>query len=263
MKDESYSYSGNIKSIRKTVFDLWVENPYLTAKKTCDQIKLNYKKHGNYVNKLLSEFRSYYDLGLPLEPQRLPHKRLFVWENIPRSLLPERLRRGFVRWRGWVVAANKNGMLVFRHDLGTVHWYRGGLVRLYLRGALQFARAKELFGRAFSWLSNEQLSKYLDVPLREESRHWVFEVGAPMPRFDIRQFEKTHGIRIFTDGSHPTAVEIEETQPFWIGELREATALFGEEIREHLNLIREWQKEAQDARRRKVGWFKRFLNWLW
>ena len=121
-------------------------------------------------------------------------------------------------------------------------------MRLYLRGAVQLARAKELFCRAFSWFSDEQLCRFLDVPLREESRHWTFEVGSTLPRFDIRKFNRSHGIRIFADKSHPTAVEVEESQPFWIGELREAVELFGLEIKEHLKLIKEWQKEARTNR---------------
>lgn len=259
------------ESIRKKVYEAWVQNPYFTATKICRKLHLKYKKHGNYVNKLLSEFRSYHKLGLPLGPQKLPHKRVFVWENVPRSLFcgvrvvgrefeSEGHLRAAMRLCGWSEVANRNQMWVFRDDLGAVHWYKGGLVRLYLRGALQLAKAKELFCRAFSWLGDEELAKYLDVPLREKSKHWVFELGAPVPRFDIRKFERSHGIRIFADGSHPTAVEVEETEPFWIGELREVTRAFGEEIKAHMELIKEWQKEAK-ARREQGLWnrIKRLL----
>jgi len=240
VKDNSYSKGSNMKSIRREVFDLWVENPYLTAKKICSLLELNYRRHGNYLNRLLSEFRSYYDLGSALKAQ-LPHKRVFVWKKVGGS-------RTRALESGWMKSANRNGMLVFRDAQGSVHWYKGGLVRLYLRGAVQLAWAKELFCRAFSWFSDEQLCRFLDVPLREESRHWVFELDKPVSRFDIRKFKRSHGIRIFADKSHTTAVEIEESQPFWIGELRETVELFGLEIREHLKLIREWQKEARGNR---------------
>jgi hypothetical protein len=254
-------------SLRQKIFDMYVANPYVTAKKICEQwfkdrgkAQDYYKKHGGYINRLLSEFRSYHILGLPQEAQRVPHRRIFVWEGVARgeSLTCESLV-------GWVESVNRNGMWVFRDDRGTVHWYKGGLVRLYLRGAVQLARAKELFCRAFSWFSDEEFRKYLDVPLREELRHWVFEVGALMPRFDIRQFERSHGLRIFTDSSHATALEVEETQPFWIEELRETTGLMSTQIREHLNLIKEWQVEAKHARdvRSWRGWLKRFKEWLW
>jgi len=161
-------------------------------------------------------------------------------------------------------------MWVFRDDRGSVHWYKGGVVRLYLRGAVQLARAKELFCRAFSWFSDEQFVEFLDCPIREELRHWVFDVGAPMPRFDIRNFEKSHGLRIFTDGSHPTSLEVEETRPLslvqfeeTIGKLDGTIDNFGVNLKEHLNLIQTWQKEAENVRRRKKGWLRRFIEWVW
>ena len=231
-------------SIRKNLYNLWAYNPYLTPKKACEQLQLDYKHHGNYVKKLLSEFRSYYSFGSPQEALRCPHRRVFVWERVVGDRV-EALKGG------WVEVANKNGMFVFRHDLGSVHWYRNGLVRLYLRGSVQLARAKELFCKAFSWFSNEEFKKYLDVPLREESKHWVFDLGAPVPRFDIRKFERSHGLRIYNDKSHTTSIEVEETSPFWIDEWRKTNQEFGRvigqfgvEIKEHLKLIQEWQKEA-------------------
>lgn len=262
-------------SIRKKVYNSWVENPYLTPKKTCAKLRLDYKVHGNYVKKLLSEFRCYHKFGSP-QKALSAHRRVFVWECVDR---PEPLDEMplVVAKAGWRWVANRNEMWVFRHDLGSVHWYKGGLVRLYLRGNVHLARAKELFSRAFSWFTGKELSKYLDVPLREESKHWVFDVGAPMPRFDIRKFERSHGLRIFTDGSHPTALEVEETTPFWIGRLDQSMESFGnlhtkfnENLKEHMKLIRLWQKEARGMRgkvvrrikKRKLPAQRSLLNWL-
>jgi len=227
-------------SIRQRVYRKWVENPYLKPKQVCYALKLNYRKHGNYVKKLLSEFRSYHKFVLPQEAH-LPHKRVFVWDCVPRELLRRRLGLGVdepdpYRAFGWVMAANRNRMYVFRDDRGTVHWYKGGLVRLYLRGPVMLARAKELFCRAFSFLSDEELSRFVDVPLREESRHWVFDLGAPVPRFDIRKFERSHGIRIFADGSHPTAIEVEESTPFWLSKLEKTQELFADNIEKHVQV---------------------------
>lgn len=119
---------------------------------------------------------------------------------------------------------------------------------LYLRRTLRLADVKALFSKAFQFLSNDDLKRFLDCPLREELRHWVFNVGLPMPRFDIRQFEKSHGIRIFTDGSHPEAVEVEETRPLIMVQFERTLGKFGLEIQAHLNLIQEWQKEAKSRR---------------
>lgn len=233
-------------SLRQQIYELWVENPYITAKKICEKLSLNYKKYNNMINVRLSEFRSYYKFGLPQKTQVSRHRCVFVWECVPRGGFEPGGEMSLNVWKvGWRIAANRNGMWVFRDVRGSVHWYKEGLVRLYLKGPVQLARVKELFCKAFSWFSGAELSKYLDVPLREELKHWVFDVGAPMPRFDIRQFERSHGLRIFTDGSHPTALEVEETRPFWLGAFEAATEKFGEEIQAHLKLIDMWRKEAK------------------
>jgi len=251
-------------SIRQNVYRLWTENQCLKAQEICKKLGLHYPKHGNYINNLLSTFRSNPNFGLPLEPHEL-HKRIFFWENVPRhSLLEylnckeEDLTEESLAKMGWKKSSNKNKMLHFSDKRGKVHWYTEGRVFLYLRKPSILAKAKELFSRAFNWFDGKTLSKYLDVPLREESRHWVFEVNKPVPRFDVRKFKASHGIHIYSDKSHPKAVEVEETIPFWIDELREAAqnfgkivAQFGVELKEHMKLIREWQKEAR-SRGKKI-----------
>jgi hypothetical protein len=234
-----------LDSLRQKAYEVWVKNPYIMAKKFCVDNKIDYKIHGAYINKLLSEYRSYHQFASP-QKAHLPEHRVFEWECVPRDC---------GRPVGWVEVVNRNGMWVWRDPRGTVHWYKEGLVRLYLKGELQLAKAKELFARAFSWFGPEQWKKYLDAPLKETYKKWTFDVGAPMPRFDIRQFERSHGLRIFTDGSHPTSVHVGEATPFWIDEQRQATKEFGEvvnqfgvEIKEHLKLIRIWQQEAKALR---------------
>ena len=231
-------------SLRQKAYESWVKNPYITAKKFCEDNKISYKSHGAYINKLLSEYRSYHKFGLPQKPLAL-EKRTFVW-FVPRV---ERLPCG------WSEVSNRNGMWIFHHDLGSVHWYQRSLVQLYLRGAVQLARAKELFCKAFGFLPQDQLLKYVDAPLREESRKWIFDLGAPVPRFDIRTFEASHGLRVFSDGSHPTALHFLETTPYWIGRIEQSMdnfgklhEQFGKNLEAHLRLIRLWEKEARGFR---------------
>jgi hypothetical protein len=245
--DECHCDNGNTFSVRRKVLDFWMKNQHLTAKPTCEMLDIDYKKHGNYVKRLLCDFRRNPKFGRPLKAQL--HRRVFVWECVSRELLFGRfpaLRSGFVSVFGWKAVANRNGMLVFRDDvLGSVEWFVNGRVLLFLRGSLLLAHAKELFCKAFCWFTPQEWATYLDVPLREESRHWVFEVGKPLPRFEIRQFERTHGLKLYSDGSHPTAVEIEETRPFWLDQWEDVTRRFGDNIEAHLNLIETWKKEAE------------------
>jgi len=237
-------------SIRQKVLKIWSENPHIKAKEVCRILNLEYTEHGPYVNNRLSEYRSHYSIGSPLEL----HRRIFEWKYVPRLLLFERLRcreedvgPGF-KALGWEMADNRNRMLVFRHEYGSVHWFKGGKVILFLRGPASLSRAKELFCKVFSWFDPKELCKYVDAPLREESKQWVFDVGAPVPPFDIRTFKQSHGIRIYTDKSHKRAIEVEETRPFWLDEFRDTVSKFGEEIGEHMKLIGEWREEARTGR---------------
>lgn len=228
----------------------------MTPKRACENLQLEYKVHGNYIHKLLSEFRSYYSFGSPQEAH-LPKHRVFEWERIERVCENQGEMPLVVCRAGWEVVDNPNRMWIFKKDArGSVHWYKEGLVRLYLRGELQLAKAKELFCRAFSWFSPEMLRKFLDAPLKETYKKWTFDVGSPVPRFDIRQFERSHGLRIFTDGSDPRSIHVGESMPFWIDEQREATRELGcvvqgfsVEIREHMKLIKLWQQEAKGFRK--------------
>jgi len=249
--------SCNSDSLRKKVFDEWVKNPYTRALKICEIHHLDYNQHGKYINRLLSEFRSYHNLGLPQKAQRLEH-RVFEWECISRELLPGTdldVGRRLMFW-GWKPVENRNGMWTFKGDpRGSVHWYKEGLVRLYLKGELQLASAKELFCHAFRWFTPKELVQYLDAPLKETFRKWIFEIGSPMPKIDIRSFERSHGLHIFTDLSHRTSLHVGEATPFWIDEQRQATSelsgvvqQFGVEIKEHLKLITLWQEEAKGVR---------------
>lgn len=253
-------------SIRQRVFEILRRNPYYKAKYICNLIGLDYRKHGPYINKLKSDFHSYYKIGLPQKP----HRRVFVWECVPRELFRECFEKqhrkieseqhfvAALKAYGWVqpVGEQRNPFWVYRGAHGSVHWYKSGKVILYLRGNLMLARVKELFCKAFSFLPKDMLLQYLDAPIREESRHMIFNVDGPMPRFDIRYYEKTHGLRVFTDGSHPQALEVVETTPFWIQDFGEVVQQFGGEIKAHMELIKEWQKEAK-LRREQQGFWKK------
>ena len=90
-----------------------------------------------------------------------------------------------------------------------------------MKGAVMLAQVKELFCIAFWWFSFDELNKYLDVPLREVERHWVFDIGTPGTPFTINNFMQSHGFQILVDKSHPNAVEVHETVPFWASRLQE------------------------------------------
>lgn len=256
MKKGNSSYSHKVRpekplTLKNLIYGLWVQNPHLTASKICQILRkeqkdwhVYYQNHGGYINKLLSEFRSYPKLGSPQRPLNPSlHRRVFVWEFLSRDYYLKE------NGGGWQDVDNQNGMMVFRHEhLGSVHWYKGGKVILYLRGELSLNHVKELFCEAYrSVLPHKVLMKYVEADLRfnETERHWVFDLGVPIPRFEIPHFVRSHGMGIGADGSHPTGIEIRESKPFWIGEVYGTLELFAEQIKSHLELIETWKKEAE------------------
>lgn len=244
LKTHCHDDSSDTSSLRERTFKAWTESPYISARKLCADWKIKYEIHGHTIRNYLSQFRCHYEDGRVLKPL-VPHRRVFEWESVPRGLVEEERAVGC----GWCVVSNRNGMLSFRSDRGSVHWFKGGLVRLFLKGSVQVARAKELFCRAFSWMSAEEFSRFLDGRLVEKERHWVFEVGSPMPRLDVRTFENSHGLRIFTDLSHPMSLEVAESaEPLYLAKLSGVCERFGQEIEAHMDLIKAWKDEAERAR---------------
>jgi len=228
------------RSIRKAVFEILEENPYLLRQKIIEVLR---EKYGivNVNKQTISNYKQDFKrhtpiLGLPLEP----YKRVFRWENVSGD-------RERALGCGWFRAKNRNGMLVFRHPFGSVHWYENGSVYLYLSSSFKrtnwLARVKSLFCKAFEFLMNlELLLSYVEGHPKEVGRHMVFDIGAPMPRFKIDYYEKSHGLTIYSNGSHPTAVEVSETIPIWLKQ-------FEEQIKEHLKLIKMFQAESEARRK--------------
>jgi len=209
---ERNDYSSYAPSLRKRVYELWLENERISPSEVCKKLSLDPKLQGQTVRNYLYQFRRNYVFGLP----QGPHRRVFVWERVEGD-------REAAVGAGWRHSRNRNGALVFEGREGVVHWFKGGKVMLYLKHGLSLARAKELFSRAFgSFVSDDYLVRLLDAPMRTTEKHHVFEVcknGERLPKFKIEKFEKSHGLLIYTDGSHPSSIEVKETEPFWLERL--------------------------------------------
>jgi hypothetical protein len=202
-------------SLRQRLYSIWVRNEHISPKECAELLPVSYKEKKRYIWKTLSEFRTYHYFEQVQNAQE--HKRVAEWWGIPYDLEK-------ALGHGWFKSDNRNRHLVF-HDLsrGTVEWFVNGHVLLRLIGAIPdqqiMAKIMELFCRAFVWFSDDDLNRYLQCPVRETVKHWTFDVGAKLPKFEIKTFEKSHGLRIYSDGSHPTAVEVAEKRPVWANDL--------------------------------------------
>ncbi len=248
-------------SLRQRLYQLWVSNEDLSPKNYANLLGVSYKEKGGYINKLLSVFRNchYFE---KVQNLQVAHKRSAEWEFIT-------FDRESALERGWVESGNRNRKLIFYDESrGSVDWFTNGHVILHLKGSIpnrqKLARIKELFCRAFSWFGEEEWKRYLDCPIRETGKHWTFDVGAELPYIDIRTFEKSHGIHIYTDGSHPTSIEIAESSPFWLDRLEAVQEQFAENLDSHLRMIKSVDMLAKslESRSRHKGLLGRFMEWL-
>lgn len=233
------------------------DTPHITPSQIMGVLAINFGyDHANKqtVKNYMMEWRT--RNAFQARPLR-PHRRMFRW-SVERTDERERLALN----HGWRLTANRNRMLVFKYLYGTVHWHRaslGGNVIVHIRGQATLAMAQETFSRAFETvLPWDEVRRLVEAPVREVGRHLVFDLGQPLPRFEIRHFEKSHGLRIYSDGSHPTAIEVAETEPFWIsrlddmaGSFKATSESFQASMQEHVDVIRQFRDES-DKRSREV-----------
>lgn len=138
-------------------------------------------------------------------------------------------------------------MLSFSCRLGGVHWFPSGKVQVFPKGPSTKGHAKTLFCRAFRFLGDDRLSELCKMGFSEECRHYVFPVGKSLPRFDIRNLEKSHGLRILSDGSHPDAVEVIETKPLWQEDYDRQNKRLYENIKRHLDVMENTEKTSKNS----------------
>lgn len=249
-RNVTVGYTSGEETLKQRVYTLFQQNQSLTAKKACSILHLSIRDKGQTIRNYLSEFRCNPHFGrVPSTAHNLPHSRKWLGSKVVFSVRAEKKALSC----GWRVSKNRNRMLVYRHGLGSVEWFRNGTVLVHVRGSSNVGVAKTLFCRAFSWLDDAELLRLCEGPFREFKRQWVIEQGKAFPRFEIKQFEKSHGLRIFSDGSHPTAVEVEETVPLYMqpmieqqNRLAENLEILSRESKIHLEMIEIWKREAAE-----------------
>ncbi len=153
------------------------------------------------------------------------------------------------------IAIGKHNKLWFFHEdrLGSVLWHNTNRIELLLSGKKDVARAKTLFCRAFLDMIGD--IKELDQQFLKgeiETKHHVFKIGESLPLFNIDFFAASHGLTIYTDGSHPDSLEVSEAKPFWLDELHEIRQGFKEDMGKHMELLNQ-MKTMQDRLASKVN----------
>jgi len=147
----------------------------------------------------------------------------------------------------------------------TFFWYQDGTVQFRFKGSRSKSDLLAAFSQAF-WLvlrgagnSEMRLADFLRALFKARyipgPVHRVFDVGEPLPRFNIKYYEKSRGLAVKADRSHPTALEFEEREPPWSKKLDEASDkisnaadLFAENIKTHLEVPKAMTEAVQELK---------------
>jgi hypothetical protein len=147
---------------------------------------------------------------------------------------------------GW--ALNKrNKLLHFKDEDGSILWHNTNRVELFLKRESNSAIVKRLFCKAFDSFIPDW--KEIDSILNEgefTGRHHTFKIGDILPSFSIPYFARSHGLTIYSDGSHPDAIEVNETKPFWLNEMRQIGEDFKQNMASHMSLLNEMAKMQRE-----------------
>jgi hypothetical protein len=209
---ESNSKNGNTENLRRSVFALLDENPYLTAKTICEKLDLPYKEKYRYLNKLKNDWKSYRENERGSNCSSVHGWR--GWCHVPDSV-----SRDLAVQAGWVPTKAKNHWLLWKDTLGRMEWFEKGRVNLYVRSPVNEGRIKQLVCHGFSFTGLITDNKILDqvlVTIRYKGAHYVFNTGQPLPKTTIDYFDKNLGIVIKVgDVSHPKGIEVISRVPDW------------------------------------------------
>lgn len=222
-------------SIRSRIHNLVLENPYVSTSEICKELELSYKKYKRYVRKEKCVAKRYTVTGNAHET----HRNKYVW-NIPQwRKYREQLEETAFHF-GWNYSP-RNKLWFYNYDgLGSILWHNTNRIELFIRGKTTLAKAKQLFNYGF--FANHLVKDYQEIDQvfnqgAIETKHHTFNIGHKLPRFQIDYFTGSHGITIYTDGSHPKQVEVAETKPFWLEELHHIQNNFKTDMKQHMKLL--------------------------
>ena len=215
---DSNSESCDSKTIRHRVFALLKENPSFSPKMICAKLHLSYVIYGSYINNLKSYWKSNYQFE-----QGSNCSSVHAWSGW--CHVPQYVDRDLALTSGWKRTKAKNRWLHWKDKtgLGSMMWFENGRVNLHVASPVHLGKVKQLVCNGFSFsglLFDDQVMLKVLESIHHYGSHYVFDVGSPLPKKTIKDFEKSHGITIkIGDMSHPKSVEVESHVPDWAEKL--------------------------------------------
>jgi len=250
-----YTHYGEYPSGRQAVFRFLYENPYHTL---------------GSLKKMLREKTDFVDLkDQTIRNYMTQYRRLYSCSGV----VP-RLHRGFGvlksefdggLWEvapcfGWRVSRNRNRERLWSQSGITLGWHRNGTVVFRFKGFRPQGHLLTAFIHAFwkmflsSGKAQHEVFNYLETLFKERYSQkgfdFVYETWRPLPKLTVKDFHKSYGITIkLGDGSHPTALEVEQREPFWFSKIEKIVDQLGVEIKNHLALIKSWREESVESKK--------------
>ena len=246
----SYTEYDEYRSGRQTVFKFLAENPHHTfasLKKKLYHETVFYSLKDQTIRNYMSTWRRLYS----------------------RSGVVPRLHRGFGvletgfdadLWEvapsfGWRISRNRNRERLWSESGISLGWHRNGTVVFRFKDFRPQGHLLGVFVRAFwrvllsTGKGEREVFACLDMLFKERYSHRgfhsVYETWQHLPKLTVKDFKRSHGITIkLADGSHPTALEVEQVEPFWFPKIEKVLDRLGAEIESHLALIKSWREES-------------------
>lgn len=191
-------------------------------KKMAFELGLDYKKHHEYLWKLVAKFKPDPKNGLGLKCPNFHGWRGFLYAL---SVMERRLVAG------WVQSGSKNRCFVFRDALGRIEWFETGRVCVWVRKPVNNGKRVQLLANGFfktGLISDIGLFSEWVETLKMKGVHCAVDTGSRLPYTKIDLFEGSNGVVVVLgDKSHPTCVELRVNLPEWVERL---------ELLEHLNI---------------------------
>lgn len=208
---------GIVPSLRKQIFDLWDENPLLSAKMICKLLDLCYKKRKQLIWKYHSQWRTSQKKQIGSKCQKPSFHKPSAWVYVDKL----KLQLEHFLERGWIQTKAKNKYLMFKSPgYGHMKYFpTTGRVNIHTIKPHSRGRLFQLFCNGFSMnglIDSMQILDQILKSIRFKGAHAVFSAPDRLPYMEIKMFQLSNGITIkLGDRSHPNGIEVEYCYPDW------------------------------------------------
>jgi len=239
-KNLSKNPSENRLRITERIRNYFMQYPNSKPKRACGDLKIDYNKYKSMISTVKGSVRNYLGLG---RPQRVHRQVLSTKIGAAELDLVKAVCVDYRVKGRWYRASNRNKMMCFIADQASVKVWESRTVRVEPHVAMSKKDLADFFFNTLNVAAGVPFepANMLADSLVTARQHKVFPVGEPVPPFKIDHYKESLGLEIYTDASHPYAVETKESWPDWtkmfaraMSERAKADILLAKNIETHI-----------------------------